>query len=191
MNELEFAYDITLDGWLRALELKDANTGGHTIRVTELSLALARFLGIQGDELIQLRRGAILHDIGKIGVPDALLNKPDPLTEAEWTLMRLHPELGYGMLAPISFLHPAADVVYCHHENWDGSGYPRGLKGDEIPLMARIVSVCNMWDSLVSDQPYRKALSWEAALNNIEQGSGMQFDPEIVDAFMRFIKDKK
>ena len=188
MNELELAYDVTIEGWLRALELKDASTGGHTVRVTELSLALARFSGLSDDELIHLRRGATLHDIGKIGIPDSILNKSDPLTEVERKKIELHPILGHDLLAPIPFLQSAADVVYCHHENWDGSGYPRGLKGEGIPLLARIVSVCNVWDALTSDQPYRKAWLKTDAWNYIDLGSGKQFDPEIVDAFSKLIK---
>ena len=187
MNDLEFAYDATIQAWLRALELKDANTGGHAVRATELSLMFAREFGLDDGELLHLRRGALLHDIGKIGVPDAILKKPGPLSEAEWALMKQHPELGYEMLAPIPFLRPAIDIVHCHHENWDGSGYPRGLKGEEIPLSARIFSVCNVWDALMTDQPYRKAWIEEEALSYIEHGSGKQFDPDIVAAFMKFI----
>jgi len=183
--ELLHAYDATIDGWMRALELKDIHTGHHTLRVTELSLTLARIAGIENDKFIHLRRGAILHDIGKIGIPDAILNKPGPLTEAESTLMKLHPQFGYDMLAPLDFLRPALDIVYGHHENWDGTGYPRGLKGENIPLITRIVSVCNIWDNLVADKPYQKGLGKKEALNRIEQGSGKQFDPEIVAAFMR------
>lgn len=187
MNELELAYDATLEGWLRALGLKDAHTGEHTIRVTELSIALAGLSGLGDDELIHLRRGAILHDIGKIGIPGSILNKSEPLTETERKMIKLHPIFGHDLLAPIPFLQPAADVAYCHHENWDGSGYPRGLKGEDIPLMARIVSVCNVWDALTSNQPYRKAWLKTDAWNYIDLGAGKQFDPEIVDAFSQLI----
>ena len=185
--ELLHAYDATIAGWMRALELKDIHTGHHTLRVTELSLILARTVGIEDDKLIHLRRGATLHDIGKIGIPDAILNKPGPLTEAELALMKLHPQFGYDMLAPIDFLQPALDIVYCHHENWDGSGFPRGLKGGDIPLVVRIVAICNTWDTLVSDKPSHPGLGKQDALNHIVEGTGVQFDPEIVEAFKRLI----
>ncbi len=190
MNELEFAYEATLEGWLRALELRDKQTKVHSVRVAELSVAIAKKLGIEKDDLIHSRRGALLHDIGKMGIPDSVLNKPAPLTKADREFIELHPEFGYKLLAPIPFFQPAADVALCHHENWDGSGYPRGLKGEDIPLNARIVSVCNVWDALISDQPYRKAWANEDARNYIYLGSGKQFDPEIVDALLLFIKDK-
>jgi len=188
MNDLEFAYEATIEGWLRALELRDAQTEGHSVRLAELSVALGQELGIDKDNLMHLRRGALLHDIGKMGIPDLILNKAGPLTEAERKMMELHPEFGKDMLAPIPFLQPAADVVYCHHENWDGSGYPRGLQGEDIPLMARVVSVCNVWDALTSDQPYRKAWIKTDARNYIDLGSDKQFDPETVDAFLQLIK---
>lgn len=188
MSDLEFAYDATIEGWLRALELKNANTGGHSVRLVDLSVALAQKLGIEKGDMVQLRRGALLHDIGKLGIPDSILNKSGPLTEEEWKMMALHPEFGKEMLAPIPFLQPVADVVYCHHENWDGSGYPRGLKGADIPLLARIVSVCNVWDALTSDQLYRKAWTKSDARNYIDLGAGKQFDPEIVAAFLQLIK---
>lgn len=187
MSDLEFAYDATIEGWLRALELKDKQTGGHSVRLAELTVSFAQKLGIEKDDLGHLRRGALLHDIGKIGIPDAILNKTGPLTEAERKMMNLHPQFGYEMLAPISFLKPVADIVYCHHEHWDGSGYPRGLKGEEIPRSARILIVCNIWDALTSDQPYRKAWTKKDARNYIDLGSDKQFDPEIVDAFLHFI----
>ena len=183
--DLIHTYEATFDGWTRALELRDAHTGHHTLRVTELSLRLARIAGIEKDKLIHLRRGAALHDVGKMGIPDSILNKPGPLTEAEWRQMRQHPEMGYQILSPITFLNSAAEIAYCHHENWDGSGYPRGLKGESIPFMARIVSVCNVFDALVSNQPYRQAWHWKAACNYIQNGSGKQFDPEIVAAFLQ------
>jgi len=188
MNDLEFAYEATIEGWLRALELRDAQTEGHSVRLAELSVALGQELGIDKDNLMHLRRGALLHDIGKMGIPDLILNKAGPLTEAERKMMELHPEFGKDMLAPIPFLQPAADVVYCHHENWDGSGYPRGLQGEDIPLMARVVSVCNVWDALTSDQPYRKAWIKTDARNYIDLGSNKRFDPETVDAFLQLIK---
>jgi putative nucleotidyltransferase with HDIG domain len=191
MNDLQFAYDATIEGWTRALGLRDRLTEAHSNRLAGLSLAFAGGLGFEGEDLTHLRRGALLHDIGKLGIPDSILNKPGPLSESEWELMRRHPVHGYEILAPIPFLQPAAEIVRCHHENWDGSGYPRGLKGETIPLMARIVSVCNVWDALLSDQPYRKAWSQADARRYIQAGSGVQFDPEIVGSFMQFIEGKK
>ena len=190
MNDLIVAYDATIEGWLRALELKDKQTGGHSHRLAHLSVAIGQELGIENDDLIHLRRGALLHDIGKMGIPDAILNKAGPLSDEERKFMELHTQFGRDILAPIPFLQPAADIAYCHHENWDGSGYPRGLKGEEIPLMARIVSTCNVWDALVSDQPYRKAWPKKDAQNYIDLGSGHQFDPKIVDVFLPFIMYK-
>ena len=190
MNDLELAYEATIDGWLRALALKDAQTEGHSVRLAELSVALGYELDIDKENLKHLRRGALLHDIGQIGIPDSILKKAGPLTEEERKVMEQHPKFGYDLLAPIPFLQPAADIVYCHHENWDGSGYPRGLKGADIPLLARIVSACNVWDALTSDQPYRKAWKKADAQNYIDLGSGKQFDPEVVDAFLPYIKYK-
>ena len=188
MSELENANKATLDGWLRALEVRDKQTEGHSFRLAELCLVVAQELGIEKDDLMHLRRGALLHDIGKMGIPDSILNKAGPLSESERKLMDLHPKFGYDLLSPIPFLQPAADVAYCHHENWDGSGYPRGLKGVDIPIFARIVSVCNVWDALTSDQPYRKAWIKSDARNYIDLGSGKLFDPEIVAAFLQLIK---
>jgi len=185
MEELLFVYDATIDGWMRALGFKDKATEGHSYRIADLSLALAREMNLGSDDLIRLRRGALLHDIGKIGIPDAILNKPNTLTDKEWKLMRLHPEFGFEILAPIPFFQTAAKIAHSHHENWDGSGYPRGLKGENIPLLARIVSVCNVFDALVSDQLYRSAWDKRNALRYIEEKAGKQFDPEIVATFLR------
>lgn len=186
-DQMQLACDATIDGWLRALGLKDRVSEGHSIRLAELTMAVARELQLKNVDLIHLRRGALLHDIGKIGIPDLILNKPGPLSDAEWQLMRLHPQFGFEILSPILFLEAAAQVAYCHHEYWDGSGYPRGLKGEEIPLMARIVSVCNVFDSLVSDQPYRNGWGKKVALDYIEAAAGKQFDPEIALALIRLI----
>lgn len=188
-HDLQLAYDATIEAWMRALGLRDRETEGHSIRLAGLSLALAQALGMDADDLVHLRRGALLHDIGKIGIPDAILNKPGPLSDAEWERMRLHPQYGFDFLSPISFLEPAAQVAYGHHENWDGSGYPRGLAGENIPLMARIVSVCNVFDSLVSDQPYRNGWGKKVALDYIEGAAGKQFDPQIVPVFVRLIRE--
>ena len=154
------AYDETIEGWSRAMDLRDKETEGHTQRVTELTLRLANSMGFGAEELVHIRRGTLLHDIGKMGVPDDILRKPGPLTDEEWVIMRRHPQLAYDMLAPIFYLRPATDIPYCHHEKWDGTGYPRGLKGEQIPLAARIFALVDVWDALCSDRPYRKA--WPA-----------------------------
>ena len=187
-TELAQAYNETIVGWGRALELRDYETEGHSQRVTELSLRLARAMGITDEsELIHIQRGALLHDIGKMGVPDNILLKSGPLTDAEWEIMRQHPVYAYDMLKPIAYLHPALDIPYCHHEKWDGSGYPRGLKGEEIPLAARIFSVVDVWDALRSDRPYRAAWSKETVLDYIHQRAGQQFDPQVVQVFLGFM----
>ena len=157
--EMEVAYDATIEGWSRALDLRDKETEGHSQRVTEMAVRLASDLGVTGDALMQIRRGALLHDIGKMGVPDQILLKPGPLSESEWEIMRKHPVFAYEMLSPIEFLVPALDIPYCHHEKWDGTGYPRGLSGEDIPLAARIFAVIDVWDALRSDRPYRPGWS--------------------------------
>jgi PAS domain S-box-containing protein len=182
--ELILAYDTTIEGWSRALDLRDNETEGHTQRVTELTLSLARTLQIQGPELVHIHRGALLHDIGKMGVPDNILLKPGPLSDAEWIVMQRHPICAYQLLSPIAFLHPALDIPYCHHEKWDGTGYPRGLKGEEIPLSARIFAVVDVWDSLLSDRPYRPAWPADKVREHIREQSGKHFDPKVVDAFL-------
>ncbi len=156
-QELRQAYDTTLEGWARALELRDRETEGHTRRVTKWTLELARFMGVSDKEMVNIHRGVLLHDIGKMGVPDRILNKTGTLTDEEWKEMRQHPIYAYNLLSPITYLRGALDIPYCHHEHWDGSGYPRGLKGEQIPLSARIFSVIDIWDALLSDRPYRNA----------------------------------
>lgn len=183
-EELEEAYQATLEGWVRALDLRDKETEGHTQRVTILTERLARTMGIEGDQLLHITRGALLHDIGKMGIPDGILLKQGPLTDEERNLMKKHPVYAYEMLVPIDFLHPAIDIPYCHHEKWDGSGYPRGLKGEEIPFAARIFPVVDVWDALTSDRPYRKGLPREEVLGRIQADSGRHFDPQVVAAFM-------
>ena len=183
--ELKFAYDATIEGWSRALDLRDRETEGHTRRVTEMTLTLAKAIGIDNEKLIHMRRGALLHDIGKMGIPDKILFKEGPLDKLEWEIMRKHPIYAYEMLSPIKYLEPALDIPYCHHEYWDGSGYPRGLRGDQIPLTARIFAVADVWDALRSDRPYRDIWSIEATRQYILDQSGTQFDPEIVEAFSR------
>ena len=183
-SELSLAYDATIEGWSRAMDLRDQETEGHTLRVTELTLNIARSMGLNEEELIQFRRGALLHDIGKLGVPDEILYKNENLTEAEWAIMRKHPVFAYEMLSSIAYLRPALVIPYCHHEKWDGNGYPRGLKGGQIPLAARIFAVGDVWDALTSDRPYRPAWTREKSLEYIQGQSGKYFDPEVVKAFM-------
>jgi putative nucleotidyltransferase with HDIG domain len=182
--ELEIAYQATLEGWVRALDMRDKETEGHTQRVTTLTQRLAHSMGVNDDALLHITRGALLHDIGKMAIPDGILLKPGDLTTEERILIQKHPDYAYEMLSPIKFLLPALDIPYCHHEKWDGSGYPRKLKGEEIPFAARIFSVVDVWDALVSDRPYRKGLEPEGVKKSIREGSGTHFDPRVVDAFL-------
>jgi PAS domain S-box-containing protein len=190
-QELMQAYDVTLEGWARALELRDRETEGHTRRVTELTMRLARYMGIGDNELVNIHRGVLLHDIGKMGVPDHILKKEGELTQEEWAEMRQHPVYAYNLLSPISFLRGALDIPYCHHEQWDGSGYPRGLKGEQIPLSARIFSVVDNWDALLSDRPYRKAWQRKKVVDYIRKNAGKIFDPKIVEIFMTMIEKEE
>ena len=182
--ELILAYDSTIEGWSRALDLKDRETEGHSQRVTALTLKIARRLGIKEDTLIHIKRGSLLHDIGKMGIPDSILSKTGTLSEEEWKIMRCHPIYAYDMLYPIEYLRQALDIPYCHHEKWDGTGYPKGLKGKEIPLAARIFTVADVWDALRSDRPYRTAWPKEKVIEHLRSGSGTHFDPEIVEVFL-------
>ena len=186
-EDLLKAYDLTIAGWSKAMDLRDRETEGHTRRVTEMTLILAKSFGFNAEQITQIRRGALLHDIGKLGIPDAILHKAGPLTENEWVLMRKHPVLAYEMLESIEYLQPALDIPYCHHEKWDGSGYPCGLKGEEIPLAARIFSVVDVYDALTSDRPYRKAWSQEKTLKYIREQAGIHFDPNIVPIFIAHV----
>jgi HD-GYP domain-containing protein (c-di-GMP phosphodiesterase class II) len=188
-TQLTLAYDATIEGWSRALDLRDKETEGHTERVTELTLRLAREMGIRGEALVHFYRGALLHDIGKVGVPDSILLKAGPLTEAEWAVMRQHPTYAYEMLSPIAYLRPALDIPYCHHEKWDGAGYPRGLKGEDIPLAARIFAVADVWDALCSNRPYRAGWPRERVRAYIRAEAGRHFDPDVVEVFLRLIGD--
>lgn len=185
--ELARAYDATIEGWSHALDLRDRDTEGHTLRVTEMTLRLARSMEMRGEELIHIRRGALLHDIGKMGVPDEILHKPGPLNEQEWEVMRRHPQFAYQMLKPISFLSQALDIPYAHHERWDGSGYPRRLRGDSIPVAARIFAVVDVWDALTNDRPYRLAWPKGRTLRYLRERSGRDFDPHVVNAFLHLI----
>jgi len=182
-RELVQAYDATIEGWAQALELRDMETEGHSRRVVELTLKLAREMGVEKKQLIHIRRGALLHDIGKMGVPDAILQKPGKLNEAEWKIMREHPVFAYKWLAPIEFLKPALDIPYCHHERWDGSGYPRGLSKNEIPLSARIFSVVDVWDAMTSDRFYRKRLPKNEVAEYLKSQAGILFDEQVIKAF--------
>jgi len=185
--ELEAAYDRTIAGWARALDFRDHETEGHSQRVTDLTVQLARACGLTEDAIKHVRRGALLHDIGKMGVPDSVLLKPGPLTDEEWVVMRRHPVMAYEMLAPITFLQDALDIPYAHHERWDGAGYPRGLAGEEIPLAARVFAVVDVWDALRSDRPYRPAWSAERARAYIHEQAGRHFDARVVEAFTRML----
>ena len=185
--QLLAAYEATIEGWSHALDLRDRETEGHSRRVTELTVKLAKTLGMSDDEIIHIRRGALLHDMGKIGVPDSILHKPAKLTDEEWAIMRRHPQLAYDMLFIIEYLRPALEIPLNHHEKWDGTGYPRGLKGEEIPIVARLFAVVDVWDALTSDRPYRPAWSQDEALAYIREQSGKHFDPQVVDLFFKVV----
>jgi putative two-component system response regulator len=186
-TQLLSAYEATIEGWSHALDLRDRETEGHSRRVTQLTVRLAQALGISDNEIMHIRRGALLHDMGKIGIPDSILHKPDKLTDEEWKIMRKHPQLAYDMLYPIEYLRPALEIPLTHHEKWDGTGYPRGLKGDEIPIVARLFAVVDVWDALTSDRPYRPAWSQDEALAYIREQSGKHFDPQVVDLFFKVV----
>lgn len=188
-KRLELSYDTTLEGWANALELRDNETKGHSDRVVKLTLMLAKKLNIPEAEWIHIQRGARLHDIGKMGIPDSILKKPGPLTEEEWATMRTHPVLAYNLLKDTPHLVPALDIPYRHHERWDGSGYPDGLKGLEIPLTARIFAVVDAWDALLSDRPYRPAWSQQETKKYIQENAGILFDPKVVNALVEIIRN--
>ncbi|MDD2695777.1 MAG: GAF domain-containing protein, partial [Anaerolineales bacterium] len=186
-EKLVVAYDATIEGWSRAMDLRDHETEGHSRRVAQLTLQLAQEMGISDEEMVHMRRGALLHDIGKLGVPDSILLKPSKLTEAEWKVMRQHPQFAYDMLSSIEYLRPAVDIPYYHHEKWDGSGYPQGLAGEQIPLAARIFAVVDVWDALTSDRPYRPAFSKEKALEYMREQPGRHFDADILRKFLELL----
>ncbi len=183
-QDLVEAYDTTLEGWSKALELRDRETQGHTRRVTEVTLRLAQVVGIERSDLLHVRRGALLHDIGKMGIPDEILRKPGPLSDEEWSVMRKHPVYAYDLLSPIEFLRPALAIPYCHHEKWDGTGYPRQLMGTSIPISARVFAVVDVWDALRSDRPYRPAWEEQRVRSFLLEQKNKHFDPEVVDAFL-------
>jgi putative nucleotidyltransferase with HDIG domain len=186
-RELGLAYDETIKGWAQALELREKEDRGHAERVSELSVRLASALGMTGEALDHMRRGAFLHDIGKMAVPDSILYKTGPLNGEEWVTMRQHPTVGYRMLSGIEYLSPALDVVYCHHEKWDGSGYPRGLKGENIPLSARIFAVIDVWDALTNDRPYRLAWPDPEVRAYMREQAGKHFEPAIIETFLKIV----
>jgi putative nucleotidyltransferase with HDIG domain len=183
-RELLMAYDTTIEGWSRALDYRDKETEGHSIRVTEMTVRLCKAIGMSDKDLVHVRRGALLHDIGKLGVPDSILLKPGTLTDDEFAVIKKHPDIAFKLLSPVAFLRPAMDIPYCHHEKWNGKGYPRGLKGEEIPLAARIFAVVDVWDALRSDRPYRPAWPEEKAREYLRSEAGAQFDAKIVDVFL-------
>ncbi len=172
------------------MDLRDKETEGHTRRVTDLTLELARVFGFSDEELVHVRRGGLLHDIGKMGVPDKILLKEGALTAEEWVIMRQHPVFARELLLPIDYLRPSLDIPYGHHEKWDGTGYPRGLKGEEIPLIARIFAVVDVWDALTSHRPYRAAWPSDKALAHIQEQTGHHFDPHVVEVFINFMNQK-
>lgn len=187
-EEILRAYEATLEGWIRALDLRDGETEGHSRRVVGLTVRLAEEFGVCGEMLVHIRRGALLHDVGKMALPDSVLLKPGELNEGEQALMRRHPEHAWQMLGGVDFLRPALDIPYCHHERWDGTGYPRGLRGEEIPLAARLFAVVDVWDALRYDRTYRAG--WPAAKvkEHLREGAGTQFDPAVVPAFLRILE---
>lgn len=183
-TKLALAYDVTLDGWSRALDLRDKKTGGHSQRVAEMTMKIASAMGISEAELIHVRRGVLLHDVGNMGIPDNILQKPGPLTDEEWAIIRKHPTYAHEMLSPIAYIRPALDIPFCHHEKWDGTGYPRRLKGEEIPLAARIFAVVDVWDALCSGRPYKPAWPHEKVRAYISSLAGTQLDPKVVQVFL-------
>jgi putative nucleotidyltransferase with HDIG domain len=187
--ELAVAYDATIEGWSRALDLRDHETEGHTQRVTDMTVRLARKMGFSEDRLVFIRRGALLHDIGKMGIPDYILHKPEELNDEEQQIMRQHPQLAYDMLEPIAYLREALTIPYFHHEKWDGTGYPRGLAGAQIPLEARLFAIVDVWDAITTDRPYRKGWPRDQALKYIREQSGKYFDPQIVEIFLQEMRE--
>jgi len=189
--DLTMTYDITLEGWVRALDLRDQVTEGNTLHLADMTVRLARHLGIKDETLVHIRRGALLHDIGKIGIPDQILHKPSTLTIQEWEVMKKHPLYAFDLLSPIAYLRNALDIPYCHHEKWDGSGYPRGLQGEQIPLAARIFTVIDVWEAMQSERPYRLALSDDEARGYLVSQIGIHFDAWVVEGFMSMISSER
>lgn len=188
-DQLRDAYERTIEGWVRALDLRDRETEGHTQRVTDITIKVAKQLGFSEEELSHIKRGALLHDMGKIAIPDEILQKPGPLNETEWERMRQHPMYAFEMLSPIAYLNPALDIPFYHHERWNGSGYPHGLKGEQIPLSARLFAIVDVWDALRSDRPYRKAIPREQVIEYLSENANILFDPKLVDLFLKFVEE--
>jgi HD-GYP domain-containing protein (c-di-GMP phosphodiesterase class II) len=188
--DLELAYDATIEGWSRTLDLRDRGEEGHSRRVAEMTLALAEAMGFSGRDLIHIRRGALLHDIGNMGVPDAILRKPGALTDEERLVMQRHPEYAQDLLRGVSYLAPAMAIPCSHHERWDGSGYPKGLSGDSIPISARIFAVSDVWDALRSDRPQRPAWPEDQARAYLADQSGRQFDPQVLSVFQHWMEGR-
>jgi putative nucleotidyltransferase with HDIG domain len=182
-EELAQAYQLTLEGWVKALDLRDNETEGHTLRAATMTVHLARFIGVREEHIPHIRRGALLHDIGKMAIPDSILRKPGPLSPDEWKVMKQHPKTAHNWLSSIEYLKPAVDIPYCHHEHWDGKGYVQGLRGDEIPFWARIFTIIDVWDAMRSNRPYRRAIPEKKVLNYIKDETGKLFDPRVVEAF--------
>tara|TARA_Y100001933_G_scaffold262522_2_gene320326 strand:- start:279 stop:1142 length:864 start_codon:yes stop_codon:yes gene_type:complete len=183
-RELVESYDQTIRGWIEVMDLRHHETRNHTERVTRMTVAFARLAGVNPERLERIARGATLHDIGKIGIPDSILIKPGKLDPDEWALMQTHPDIGRELLEKISFLRPCIDIPWCHHEKWDGSGYPRGLRGAEIPLAARLFAIVDVWDALTHKRVYKDAWPEEAVLDHIREQAGRHFDPGLVDIFI-------
>ena len=182
--ELTIASEAIIDSFVQALDLREHEAEGHTARVAELTVRLAKSFNLTEAQLNDIKHGALLHDIGKMGIPDYVLQKPSGLDDEEWTLMRKHPQIAYDLLSPVAYLNGALEIPFCHHEKWDGTGYPQGLSGEQIPLGARIFAVVDVWDALTSDRPYRKAWTKAEALEHILSQSGIHFDPVIVERFV-------
>ena len=189
-TELVIAYDSTIEGWGKALSLRDRETEGHTQRVTEITLRIAQAYGMNEKELVHVRRGALLHDIGKMGVPDTILMNEGPLTEEEQKIMHQHSQYAFDILMPIAYLRPALDIPYCHHEKWDGTGYPRGLKGEHIPIAARIFTLADIWDALITRRRYHEAWPREKVETYIRELAGTHFDPDLVDIFLANVEEE-
>ena len=189
--ELLIAYDKTIEGWSQALDLRDKETEGHTLRVTRWTVEMAAAAGLNEEEQKHIWRGALLHDVGKLGIPDSILLKPGKLSDEEWLIMRRHPVYAFEWLSGIDYLTQALAIPYCHHEKWDGSGYPQGLKGEDIPLPARLFAVIDVWDALTSDRPYRQAMSPEKVIRYIQDQAGTHFDPQVVELFTQFYQTGK
>jgi len=188
-EELALAYEEVLLAFGASMEFRDHTTEEHTIRVSNMTVKVAEAYGMEGKELLDIRRGSLLHDLGKIGIPDAILLKTDSLTDEEWVIMKKHPLLARNMLLPIKYLRDAIDIPYCHHERWNGSGYPRGLKGEEIPLAARLFAVVDVYDALMSVRPYRDPMPENLVLEYLQVRSGIDFDPAMVELFLKVLEN--